>query len=50
MNLASYFFANMKLIDLMVEEVRTANPGIDDETLKQLELGFQGLETQQNSF
>ena len=29
MNLASYFFANIKLVDIMVEEVKSTNPNID---------------------
>lgn len=29
MNLASYFFANIKLVDLMIEEVKNSNPNID---------------------
>ena len=40
MNLASYFFANIKLVDLMVEEIKASNPNIDDESLKQLDMGF----------
>ena len=54
MNLASYFFANIKMVDMMAEEVAKRNtemsPEAREATQQQLEMGFTGLETDGNSF
>lgn len=49
-NLASYFFTNIQLIDAMAQEIRETLGGVDELVEAQLNEGFKGLETEGVSF
>ena len=49
-NLASYFFSNIKLVEAMVDEIRDKLDHVDELVEAQLQEGFRGLETEGISF
>ena len=50
-NLASYLFTNIKLVEEMAEEIRqNLGNGVDELIEEQLQEGFRGIETEGVSF